>query len=248
MNKQKWILALVTLLLIGSAVGVLAHLRTNQQLGKPGVKTVPLPDSSNMEVVLPPHVLDYTSEKREEDKVVVENLPPDTSFGSRFYTNANGFQVLVNVVLMGSDRTSIHKPQYCLTGAGFKIDDQASGRETIRIEKPQPYDLPVMRIVATKVGLVNGQRVAYRGVYVYWFVADGVLSGDPSGAERMWLMAKELLSTGTLQRWAYVSYFAICLPGQEDATYERMKKLIVASVPEFQLTPGPDASIVAAQK
>jgi len=31
--------------------------------------------------------------------------------------------------------------------------------------------------------------------------------------------------------------FAYCLPGQEDATFERMKKLIVASAPEFQLIP-----------
>ena len=140
MNKQKCILALVVLLLIGGAVGVLAHLRANQELGKPGVKTVALPDSPNLEVVLPAKVLDYSSEKREEDDVVVKNLPPDTSFGSRIYTNASGFQTLVNVVLMGSDRTSIHKPQYCLTGAGFNIDDQASGEETIRIEKPKPYD------------------------------------------------------------------------------------------------------------
>jgi hypothetical protein len=40
-----------------------------------------------------------------------------------------------------------------------------------------------------------------------------------------------------LQRWAYVSYFAICSPGQEDATFERMSRLIEESVPEFQLPP-----------
>jgi hypothetical protein len=41
-----------------------------------------------------------------------------------------------------------------------------------------------------------------------------------------------------LQRWAYVSYFSICTPGQEDAAFERMNKLIAASVPEYQLPPG----------
>jgi len=40
-----------------------------------------------------------------------------------------------------------------------------------------------------------------------------------------------------LQRWAYVSYFTACLPGQEDATFARMKALITASVPEIQLPP-----------
>ena len=53
----------------------------------------------------------------------------------------------------------------------------------------------------------------------------------------MWLMARDLLLTGVLQRCASIIYFAYCLPGQEDATFERMKKLIVASAPEFQLIP-----------
>jgi len=45
-----------------------------------------------------------------------------------------------------------------------------------------------------------------------------------------------------LQRWAYISCFAVCLPGQEEATFERLKKFIAASVPEFQLTPKPVAA------
>jgi hypothetical protein len=47
------------------------------------------------------------------------------------------------------------------------------------------------------------------------------------------------LRTGVLQRWASISYFAECAPGHEDATFERMKKFIVASAPEFQLVPRP---------
>jgi hypothetical protein len=54
----------------------------------------------------------------------------------------------------------------------------------------------------------------------------------------MWWLARDLLRTGVLQRWAYVSYFSFCAPGQEDAAFERMSKLIAASVPEYQLPPG----------
>jgi hypothetical protein len=50
-------------------------------------------------------------------------------------------------------------------------------------------------------------------------------------------LALNLLRTGVLQRWAYVSYFSVCEPGQEDATFARMEKLIAASVPAFQLPP-----------
>jgi hypothetical protein len=53
----------------------------------------------------------------------------------------------------------------------------------------------------------------------------------------MWLMTKRLVSTGILQRWAYISCLSICAPGQEDATFERMKTFIAAAVPEFQLFP-----------
>jgi hypothetical protein len=50
-------------------------------------------------------------------------------------------------------------------------------------------------------------------------------------------MALHLLHTGVMQRWAYVSYFSLCEPGQEDATAARMEKVIAASVPEFQPPP-----------
>jgi hypothetical protein len=79
-------------------------------------------------------------------------------------------------------------------------------------------------------------------------VADNLLSAGASGFERMWWMARERLRTGVLQRWAYVSYFAPCAPGQEDATFERMKKLITSTVPGFQLTPrATDAPLTARQ-
>jgi hypothetical protein len=51
-------------------------------------------------------------------------------------------------------------------------------------------------------------------------------------------MARDVLFTGELDRWAYITFFSVCAPGQEDATFERMKKLIAAAVPEFQLVPG----------
>jgi hypothetical protein len=74
-----------------------------------------------------------------------------------------------------------------------------------------------------------------RGLYVFWFVAHN--EETTSHWQRVKWMTLDLLRTGVLQRWAYVSYFAVCAPGQEDAAFERMKNLIAASVPEFQLPP-----------
>ena len=247
MNKTKWMLMVMGLLLIGGSAVVLLNFKAHQRLGQPGVKTRPLAGSRNLEVVLPEKVLDYNSEWLEQAAIVTNSLPPDTSYGSRRYTAPDNFWVQLTVVLMGSDRTSLHKPQYCLTGAGWAIDNNATREETIRMEQPQPYDLPVVKYVAAGQVPRDGQNVDARGIYVYWFVADDALSGTESGLERMWAMAHKLVTTGVFQRWAYISYFAVCPPGQEAATYERLKKLIAASAPEFQLTPKPKTQVAATQ-
>ena len=245
MNPRKWILAVVALLMIGSTAAVLVRLKSHQRLGQPGVRTAPLAGSKNLEVILPELVLDNTSERLEPDAIVVGILPKDTSYGRRRYQATDEFVTQVNVVLMGSDRTSLHKPQFCLEGAGWNIDKSASCQEIVPIERPFRYDLPVMKLLSTKQIEHKGQVQTYRGVYVYWFVAEDAYTARHW--QRMWWMARELFRTGKLQRWAYVSFFAWCQPGQEEATFERMKKFIAASVPEFQLTPQPPSQVVTAQ-
>ncbi len=242
MNRQKIFLAVVVLALIGGTAGLLAHARSNQKLGAPGVKTGPLAGSQNLEVLLPAEVPGYKSEGIPQAQIVVDMLPKDTSFGQRIYAGEDGFQALVNVVLMGSSRASIHKPQICLTAQGWKIDDALSRVEPVHLDRPSPYDLPVMHLVSTKQVTVDGRTVTKQGVYVYWFVDASRYT--PHHAQRMIWTAGDILLTGVLDRWAYISFFAVCDPGQESATFERMKKLIGVSVPEFQLVPNSQTAAV----
>lgn len=237
--KRQHLLLGVTLMCIAGTAALLLHLRSKQQLGLPGVKTVALEEAGasplRCRVVLPERVLNYTSEEVPTDKITLEFLPQDTSYGQRLYRGADRFEILMNVVLMGMDRTSIHKPQFCLGGQGWSIDDTKSGQETVRVNRPVPYDLPVMKLVTTREAEVQGQRAVYRGIFVYWFVArEGYTA---SHHERMLRMAWDVLRTGVLQRWAYVTCFAVCRPGEEEITFERMKTFIAESVPEFQLVP-----------
>ncbi|MFL6112328.1 MAG: hypothetical protein ACJ786_13375 [Catenulispora sp.] len=53
------------------------------------------------------------------------------------------------------------------------------------------------------------------------------------------VLGLDMLRTGVLKRWAYVSCFGICLPGQEESAYGRLKALITASVPQFQSVSSP---------
>jgi hypothetical protein len=235
----------ITVVLVVATGAVLLRLQSGQKLGKPGVKTVPIAGSKNLKVVLPETVLNYKAEFSEPDEATVTTLPADTSYGMARYRAEDGFETQVTVVLMGRDRTSLHKPQFCLTGAGWNIDNAASSEETIRIDKPGAYDLPVVKLITTRQFQQDGQAVTARGIYVYWFVADNAISASVTGFERMWWMGMHLFKTGELQRWAYVSCFSVCAPGQEDAAYARMKEFIAAAVPQFQEKPGSASASLA---
>jgi len=237
MKSQRIVVFVIVLALIGGSACALNWLRANQKLGAPGIKATSVPGSIKMEFDLPAHILDYTSERVPEDKTVLDTLPGDTSYAQRRYTETNGFWVGANIVLMGMDRTSIHKPEFCLPGQGWRIDQKTT--VNLPIQGTNPYQLRVAKWTITNfMQNSDGQKQEVRGLYVFWFVARN--EQTVSHEQRIWWLTRDLLTTGVLQRWAYVSYFAICLPGQEDATFDRMKKLITASVPEFQPSPKAD--------
>src|SRR5439155_17236404 len=111
--------------------------------------------------------------------------------------------------------------------------------------KPFPYDLRAIKLTTSKLATSpTGQPIVARGIYVYWFVADDELT--PFHGERMWWMARDLLRSGVLQRWAYVTCFAVCQAGQEEITFNRLQQFIVASTPEFQITPRSTAALISA--
>ncbi len=241
-SRQALLAAVVVLALIGTTAGVLARMHQNHRLGKPGLRMIEEPvlaeDGQVVNtntVALPHRVLDFTSETKPITTVELGWLPADTTYARRVYRAPDGFGIQLNVVLMGQDRSSIHRPQICLTGQGFTIE--RSDLLEIDVPKPHPYRLPVMRLTASGSSRsADGRDHAYKAVYVYWFVADGQLTARHG--QRMWWMARDLLRHGVLQRWAYVSGLAVGPPGSEDALYRRLEEFLAAAVPEFQLAEG----------
>jgi hypothetical protein len=250
MNRRTLIVGIIVLGLIGATAAFLQKNGRGQRLGRPGLRIVDEPIYSlnvksptnapevytNRSVYLPERVLEYTSRPGPISTEVIDNLPKDTTYGRRFYRRADEGWIDYQVVLMGSDRTSIHPPEACLPATGFK--PQLSERDHIRISRPHAYDLPVTKIKLSRTHKDEaGNDVTVAGVFVYWFVADGQLTADHG--QRWWWMARDLLRSGVLQRWAYVICYSECPVGSEDATYERLKDFIAASVPEFQIASGP---------
>jgi hypothetical protein len=233
-KSQKWILFSVALVVIAAAAGLLQWITTHQKLGRPGIVAAAIPGSAQMTIGLPERVLDYTSTNMPEPEVVLGYLPPDTSYAERIYTAPDGFQVMGTVVLMGADRTSIHKPDYCLPGQGWRIESK--NVVNVPVGGARPYELPVAKwVISANFQMPDGRTQKQSGIYAFWFVADNEQTPEFYGYLRR--LTRGLLFTGTLQRWAYVSFFSMCEPGQEDAVYARMEKLIGASVPEFQPPP-----------
>lgn len=235
MKNQKWILFIVMLAMIAGSAVFLTGLRKNPHLGKPGIRAEPIPDCVNMKLELPAGVLDYISTNVPEPAVVLGYLPKDSSYVERHYESPDSpVPIEGTVVLMGTDRTSIHNADYCLVGQG--MGPFAKSIVNIPIAGTEPYTLPVSEWkVSGTFQRPGGENVKVNGVYVFWFVADG--DETPDHLKMMEKLAIHLLKSGVMERWAYISYFSACEPGQEDATFERMEKLIAASVPEFQLPP-----------
>ncbi|HAB18677.1 MAG TPA: exosortase-associated EpsI family protein [Verrucomicrobiota bacterium] len=237
MNRRANVLTALALLLIGLAAWAMGNLASRQTLGRPGVKlsNIPLLGEGGRlvrtnSVALPSQILGYEFQTKPVKDVELNSLPQDTIFGRGDYIASDGFWARLSIVLMGTDRTSIHRPEYCLTGDGWKIVRQDE-RSLASGGKP---GAKVQRFDCRLKTLIDGQRTEVGGVYVFWFVAQDRQTS--SHWQRQWWMIRELVTRGVLQRWAYISFFAPCLPGQEDATYERLTQLIQATSPYFEVT------------
>ncbi|MGB0579094.1 MAG: exosortase-associated EpsI family protein [Limisphaerales bacterium] len=235
MTREKQIVVAATVLLIAMTAGALGYLKRHQKLGEPGVKVVPVPlldengeQAADQTVFLPPDVDGYRSEALPMQRLVLNELPADTTYGQREYHASDGFRIRISAVLMGADRTSIHQPQYCVTGLGYRIErDEA---DTIKLVNGK--EVPVRKMLARGEFRGPGDTIIERNqVLVYWFVTNGSLTADHE--ERMWQQAVNQLKTGVLQRWAYVTCVAGCEEGKEDEAFARVLEFIRQSAPEF---------------
>lgn len=247
MKAGKWVVIGVALGMIAATAGCLMELEGRVKLGMPGVNVQPaaLYEDGRLvaprSVVLPANVPGFQSKAVDMTPGELRGLPPDTTFGRRLYTNASGMQVQLTTVLMGRDHTSIHQPQYCLYAQAWNITN--AERINLRMERPFSYDIPAVKLSATHAlpggGMING-------IYVYWFVSGDRLTAEEGS--RLWSMWKTVLQTGVTERWAYISYFTTCQPGQESDRLAQLRKLIIETVPEFQKVTGEAISPMAQGK
>lgn len=237
MTRQERLVAIIVLGLIG--LGAVAIHYGKPRLGNPGLameKAAITNEHGKIirteRVHLPERVAGFRSMDAPITDLEATNLPPDTIYGRKIYWDETGFAAQMSAVMMQTDRTSIHRPQTCVTGQGWKI--LKTEEIDIPVPLPSPYILKATCLTSTKT-LPTGDKSTYSSIYIYWFVAEHrMVSGH---TDALWFISQDLITTGTLHPWSYVSCFTRCQPGQEALYLSRMKRLISMSVPEFQLMP-----------
>lgn len=245
MNFAKWVCFTVALGMIAATGGYLAKVRQTHHLGNPGVRVGAraIYDetgkvAARQSVILPDEVMGEKAADLPVTTPELTMLPKDTTFGRCLYRGTRG-STMISVVLMGTDRTSIHQPQYCLEGQAWHID--RTERVLLPIDRPYAYNLPAMKLTASRIiHNASHQPEVIHGIYVYWFVTAEKIA--PDEGTRLWSIARTMVEKRELERWAYIAYFVTCLPGQEETTYEHLEQFIRASVPDFQVVTGKPSS------
>ena len=129
-------------------------------------------------------------------------LPADTGLVRKFYQRPGGRDALhATIVLSGDDRSSIHRPQVCMTAAGHEIDRERIIR--IPLEgRSEPLDVMVMDMSKTGAG-PDGAPSQYLSYYAYWFVGKG--RETASHFQRIAWMGYDRIFHGVSHRWAYIA-------------------------------------------
>ena len=128
-----------------------------------------------------------------------EQLPSDTEFVKSAYTNHQGSLINTSIVLSGTARDSIHRPQRCLKGQGHNLDSEYTIEIPISGRKP----LSVRIIKTSRIFQTSEGEIPYYGYYAYWFV--GQFRETPYHLERMFWLAWDRVVNSTANRWAYIA-------------------------------------------
>ena len=154
-------------------------------------------------------------------------LPGDTGILKRMYypefattsDEARQRSILATLILSGTDRRSLHRPEVCLDGQGWEIWDRKV--ETLQIGEET---LEVMDFyLRKKVHQEDGTLKPVRAHYIYWWV--GKSTSTPLDFERILITVMDNMFRNINNRWGYPSVMVnVDLESGESAEEEARKK------------------------
>lgn len=139
-------------------------------------------------------------------------LPADTGLVRKYYHRPGEREgIHATIVLSGNDRSSIHRPEVCMTAAGNEIMEE----RTIRVPVPGQDDLLQIRVLdmSKQFSSTDGKPVTSDTYFAYWFVGKG--RETASHCQRMIWMALDRMLHGISHRWAYIALSGPRVPGSD---------------------------------
>jgi len=197
----------IVVAILGGGVLFTAMTSDVAKTSEPGVKLYP--DGTPF---LAEQVGDWTGgEKTGLTEDEARLLPKDTEGSRRLFKSKDGNILFCSIVLAGRDVTSIHRPELCLPGQGWKIQNEFT--QPLPVASAPGGTLNVMRMNATRsYPLPDGRTVQARSIFVYWFVGKDRVT--PYHWQRIFWTAKDRVLHNTNHRWAYI---LIHVPLQDDS-------------------------------
>jgi len=189
----------ISIVVVILAVGVLLTATTSDvaKISEPGVKLYP--DGT-------PYLVGQAGDWAGGEKTGLTEdeqrlLPADTEGSRRLFRDGDGDELYCSIVLAGRDVTSIHRPELCLPGQGWKI--QSEYTESIPVATAPGGVLSVMRMNASRpIRLADGKTKEALSVFAYWFVGKDRMT--PYHWQRIYWTAKDRVFYNTNHRWAYI--------------------------------------------
>ena len=140
-------------------------------------------------------------------------LPADTGLVRKYYSiPGNRSGIHATIVLSGDDRSSIHRPQVCMTAAGNEIAHE----RIIQIPlagRTEPLEVMVLDM-AKPTQREDGSPATYNSFYAYWFVGKDRETADH--VVRMFWMGYDRIVHGVSHRWAYIALAGERNPATDD--------------------------------
>lgn len=127
-------------------------------------------------------------------------LPKDTILNRQLYHHSSGRSVQAAVVLSGRHRSSLHRPELCLTVSGSDI--ATTHQMKVNLKDGSTLQVRVLDMLST-IRLPDGRTTQSASYYAYWFA--GRHHRTPNHVRRMLLMAMDKVLFSKIDRWAYIS-------------------------------------------
>lgn len=193
---------------------------------------------TGMVLELPETIPGHTGHHREPGEKELEWLPEDTGILKRLYQPVDSESpyewISATLILSGNDPRSLHRPEVCLDGQGWRIIK----REVVELDVDgQPLEVMDYWLERTEKD-EDGELFYIRTHYVYWWI--GKSRSTPHDWQRILYTDLDNLLRNVNNRWGYPSVMVQVdptIPDQAQAhreAQERAYEFIRNYAPVFQ--------------